>query len=306
MLNKSIWIVPFFWSFKDDLHRVPESWLCFWLWMVRGDAKSLICITHVTQMLGVICQPGLSCRARVVLKGKELDTVLSLFPPAHNGEPCKSSTPPAWPACPATTMRLEREGWWWRDGPVVGCDIRHRPFSYPLSLVSLCFILELEMLSQSSPGWLGSCGTTVIPLWSLSQEWDASVSPLHTAMNEFGCNDHSPFSNAVRLTLHMSVEFGEPACWSGERIDCADAPILDALWKRESVHALPLSTCNHRQPTRPYTSVQSPWTFSKRALMCRFHQRRGGLQYGASGPLGEYECWLSMHSGFWNSEEVSE
>ncbi len=28
---------------------------------------------------------------------------------------------------------------------------------------------------------------------------------------------------------------------------------------------------------------------SETALMCRFHQRRGGLQYGASGSLGEYE-----------------
>lgn len=41
--------------------------------------KSLSCNGCITQMLGVICQPGLSRRARSALQGKELDTVLSLF-----------------------------------------------------------------------------------------------------------------------------------------------------------------------------------------------------------------------------------
>lgn len=234
-------------------------------------------------------------------EGKRIGHGAVTFPPAHNGEPCKSSTPPAWPACPATTMRPERGGvWWWRDGPVVGCDIRDRPFSLSFSP---CFILELEMLSRSSPGWLGSCGTTVIPLWSLSQEWDASVSPLRAAMNEFGCNDHSPLSNAVQVTLHMSVEFGELACWSGERIDrCRCSRLGCGLKGRRRARSPPFCA----QTTRTSARIRCPWTFSKRALMCRFHQRRGGLQYGASGSLGEYECWLSMHSGFWNSEEVSE
>lgn len=44
-------------------------------------------------MLGVICQPGLSRRARAALRGKELDTVLSLFTPAHNGGTCKYQPP---------------------------------------------------------------------------------------------------------------------------------------------------------------------------------------------------------------------
>ncbi|KAI4804226.1 hypothetical protein KUCAC02_025860, partial [Chaenocephalus aceratus] len=38
------------------------------------DVESLICNGCITQMLGVICQPGLSCRARAALGGKELDT----------------------------------------------------------------------------------------------------------------------------------------------------------------------------------------------------------------------------------------
>lgn len=42
---------------------------------------SLGCVACITQMLGVICEHGLSCRARAVLRGKELDTVLSLLPP---------------------------------------------------------------------------------------------------------------------------------------------------------------------------------------------------------------------------------
>lgn len=40
-------------------------------------------------------------------EGKRIGHGAVTFLPAHNGEPCKSSTPPAWPACPATTMRLE-------------------------------------------------------------------------------------------------------------------------------------------------------------------------------------------------------
>lgn len=57
------------------------------------DVKSLICNGCITQMLGVICQPGLSRRARAALRGKELDTVLSLFTPAHNGGTCKYQPP---------------------------------------------------------------------------------------------------------------------------------------------------------------------------------------------------------------------
>lgn len=58
------------------------------------DVKSLICNGCVTQMLGVICQPGLSHRAQAALGGKELDTVLSLFTPTHNGGTCKYQPPP--------------------------------------------------------------------------------------------------------------------------------------------------------------------------------------------------------------------
>lgn len=53
------------------------------------NVESLICNGCITQMLGVICQPGLSCWGRAALRGKQLDTVLSLFTPTHNGGACK-------------------------------------------------------------------------------------------------------------------------------------------------------------------------------------------------------------------------
>lgn len=61
--------------------------------------KSLICNGCITQMLGVICQPGLSRRARSALQGKELDTVLSLFtllspPPFSQWRGMQISPPP--------------------------------------------------------------------------------------------------------------------------------------------------------------------------------------------------------------------
>lgn len=69
-----------------------------------GDVKSLICNGCVTQMLGVICQPGLSRWAWAALRGKELDTVLSLFTPTHNGGTCKYHPPPHSPP-PSSQLR---------------------------------------------------------------------------------------------------------------------------------------------------------------------------------------------------------
>ena len=69
------------------------------------DVKSLICNGCVTQMLGVICQPGLSRRARAALGGKELDTVLSLFTPTHNGGTCKYQPPTSTLPQPGSQLR---------------------------------------------------------------------------------------------------------------------------------------------------------------------------------------------------------
>lgn len=126
------------------------------------DVESLICNGCITQMLGVICQPGLSCRARAALGGKELDTVLSLFTPTHNGGdmqistpilalsslPCRGVLPSIW------TAARQRRRW---GGLIAGrrgekCDISPiRSFS--------CHVLELEMMGCSLRPCLASLGS---------------------------------------------------------------------------------------------------------------------------------------------------
>lgn len=127
------------------------------------DVESLICNGCITQMLGVICQPGLSYRVRAALGEKELDTVLSLFTPVHNRGTCKYQ-PPFLPPLPCPplgvlstieTVARERRG---VGGLIAGrcgekCDIGPiRSFS--------CHILELEMMGCSLRPCLTSLGST--------------------------------------------------------------------------------------------------------------------------------------------------
>lgn len=46
------------------------------------------------------------------------------------------------------------------------------------------------------------------------------------------------------------------------------------------------------------------WMRSSSALMCGFHQRRGGPQYGDRGSLGEYEFWWRTQRCFWRSVRI--
>lgn len=46
-----------------------------------GNVESLICNGCITQMLGVICQPGLSCRGRAALGEKNWTRCCHFLPP---------------------------------------------------------------------------------------------------------------------------------------------------------------------------------------------------------------------------------
>lgn len=124
--------------------------------------KSLICNGCVTQMLGVICQPGLSRRVWAALGGKELDTVLSLFTPTHNGRTCKYQPPHSPPPgsqlrCPAAYLDSGKTVC---EGPVAGRGGGIGP-------IMLFSVLELEMMGCSLRVHLASLGsrggTSVLP-----------------------------------------------------------------------------------------------------------------------------------------------
>lgn len=67
----------------------------------------------------------------------------------------------------------------------------------------------------------------------------------------------------------------------------ADAPVFEKPLKG----LLPVNTAPAAPPPPPPLAHADPWRgvsecFLNRALMCRFHQRRGGLQYGAAARSG--------------------
>lgn len=166
-------------------------------------------------MLGVICQPGLSCRARAALGGKELDTVLSLFTPTHNGGHANIN-PHSCPlflalllasrgVLPSIWTAGRQQGRGALGGLIAGrcrekCDIS------PIRSLS-CHILELEMMGCSLRPCLASPGSRGDPSPSTLCPSRESVQGgrekeggnvrvlcvlLCYIMNEFGCNDYPP------------------------------------------------------------------------------------------------------------------